>query len=320
MLYTKDNIKYCLLSWDRQEHEHIEEFTNQEIPISGLYSWSIALKGDRAFPRTPDEFEKYNLVHINVTAKNLPLIAKILPLINRNITKILLNIDYSIELWSSNLAYPQLLLQEIDKADYIFAVEDIMAETLSTSLKRKVPCIPHPAPIHLLETLKKHERLKKIMVSIHRYDMNTIPVWFACNNALNSQWKTTCIGAFQNKDQALHLFDEVCDLMKFDSLMRMLSNHYAIIDSHTLRSYGRINIEAAALGVPCISSNLISSQRKLFPELTTQLNDVPEMSRLLHQLIKDNDFYTKCVKYAIDQVSYYSYENCVNTLLKFING
>lgn len=321
MIFTNENIKYCLLTWDCEEHNHIETFSKKEMTISGLYNWANVFSGDRAFPRTKSDFSAYNLIHINLTVKNLPLLAKILPLIDRNKTKVIINVDYAIELWTANFSNVYLMLQELDKADYIFAVEETMAELLSKTLKRNVPCIPHPSPTHFLEKIRTQNRIKKILTSIHRYDNNIVPMWFALKNGLpNDRWITSAIGAYTAKDRALPLFDEVQDHLNFETLMEYTSQHYAVIESYMLHSYGRFTAECACLGVPCIGPSIVGSIKKCFPDLTTEYNNPLQISKLLSKLINNKDFYSKVAKKGIINSEYYSFDNCRKLMINFLNS
>jgi len=322
MLYTPDNIKYCLLTWDYFENQHVSQYISPStpIPITGLFNWSILFNGSRTFPRSKTDFEKFNLLHVNVTQKNLPLLSKIIPLINQSVTKLLINIDYAIDMWSQTFPHPELLLQEIDKADYIFAVEPSMADLLSHSLKRKIACIPHPCPSHLIEKYRTHDRQKKIMISTHRYDSNFQLPYFATRD-LPDKWYTSILGASNNIDSVLHLYDECQGVLTFEETIKYISRHYAIIETHTLNSYGRTTIEAAVLGVPCIGMKNLESMNRCFPTLIyNSLCPVTRIHKLINTLISDSDFYSSVCSFAIEKSLYYSYDNCKKLMLDFLNS
>ena len=320
MLYTADNIKYCLLTWDYLENEHISGFLHP-LPITGLFNWSLLFNGDRTFPRTREDFDKYNLIHINFTQKNLPLMSKITRLIDHNKTKILVNVDYAIEMWASAFSHPELLLQELDRADYIFAVEPAMADLLSIALKRPIACIPHPCATHLVEAYRTKERQKKIMVSAHRYDTNFQLPYYVTRD-LPQEWYSCIMGAHNNMSSILHLYDECQKQLTFEESIKYIASQYAIIETHTMNTFGRVTVEAAVLGVPCIGPENIDSMNKCFPDLTYSNSSKPVSSikKLLHALIHHPDFYSNVAKHAIDSSKYYSYENCRKMMLEFLNS
>jgi hypothetical protein len=319
MRFTNDNIKYCLLTWDHLENEHVSHFI-EPVPITGLFNWSLLFNGVRTFPRTADDFAKYNVIHVNITHKNLPLLSKIIPLIDRNVTKLLVNVDYAIEMWSQTFPHPELLLQEIDGADYIFAVEPNMADLLSSALQRYVPCIPHPCATHEIEKYRTNQREKKVMISAHRYDTNfQIPYFFT--RRLPDNWISCIMGAHNNFDSIIHLYHECQRQLTFEESIKYISTKYAMVETHTLNSYGRVTIEAAVLGVPCIGPANISSMQRCFPDLIYKHHASPvNMMCCLFDKLQDQAFYSEVAKKAIEASKYYSYDNCRSLMLDFLNS
>ena len=320
MLFTNDTIKYCLLTWDHLENSHVSNYITS-LPVTGLFNWSLIFNGVRTFPRTSEDFDKYNIIHINITQKNLPLLTKIIPKINRNITKILINVDYAIEMWSQAFPHPELFLFELDKADYIFAVEPSMADLLSVALKRPVPCIPHPCATHLISKYLSKERQKKIMISAHRYDNNYLLPYFVTRE-LPPHWISTILGADSNFNSCLHLYDECQQQLTFEESIKYISSQYAIIETHTMSTFGRVAVEAAVLGVPCICPLNIEASHQCFPSLlySNFHHPVSSIKKLLNKLIDDSGFYSEVAKLATERSYFYSYENCNKMMLNFLNS
>lgn len=320
MLYTRDTIKYLLLTWDAQTHSHIEKFTaNPNLTLSGLFNWSIALNGERGFPRCTEQFEKYNIVHLNITSNNLPLISKLKRLLPDGV-KLLLNVDHAIDLWGSTYVYPDLFLQEIDRADYIFAVEPLMAHLLSTSLKRNVPCLPHPVQTVNLKPFRQHDRSTRIALSVHRYDQNWLLPYFAFLAArLESNWITRAFGcSFTPHSSAL--YDEIIPQLPFDQVVPLLADCWCAFESYTIHSYGRLTIECAALGVPVIGADCVESQKFLFPDLCYSANDMVAASKLLRKITNEPGFQAACAIPAIAKSEHYSMKSCSDRLLDFLNS
>jgi len=315
-MFTKD-LKYCLLTWDKPENDFVKSFGDEQLPISGLFLWKKAFDGAYAFPRTPDEFAEYDIIHLNVTAKNLYLISKIIKDVREaKRPKLLMNIDYSVDMWRPNFPYPQLLLQEIDKADYIFGVEEEMCSILSDSLHREIACIPHPLDTIGLSALRTTNRELRLLVSVHRYDLNFLTPWFAFKD-LPRHIVTGCVGAFLAKDQCLHLYDEVQEHLNFDVLMKYTASSYVALETYSISSYGRFSAECAVLGVPCVGPSRVSSIRKCFPDLVSDTH--ARTKELLHTLFSDNLFYISQLEKGIDLSSQYSIENSRNLMLSFLN-
>ena len=322
MTYTKENIKYCLLSFDAFQQKFQEQFTSKSPAITGLFQWAKAFNGKMDFPRTAEQFSKYNLIHVNITPGNLNQLPRIIPLIKEAGAKLLVNVDYAIELWNNNFNFPEMFLEQLNRADYIFAVEENMANLLELHLKRRVPCIPHPTDVQGIGSMATLERDNVIGIHVHRYDKNYLLPWYAINhsNIDRNKYLTCLIGGSCNYTEVSHLYDTVLDHTPFPELMKITSKLLVAMDTYTIYSYGRYTTECAALAVPCISSETVSSARKLFPDLITKNNDVKDMNKKLYQLLNDQDFYNHVVMKAQDKVSYYSKESCSKMLLDYINS
>lgn len=321
MEYTAENIRYCLLTFDHWQKSFQEQFTKHKPAISGLFQWANVFGGVMDFPRTPEQFSKFNLIHINVTPRNLFLIPQVRPKIDHKTTKLIVNVDYAIDLWLANYNFPELFLQELDRADYVFAVEPQMSEILSMHLKRPVACIPHPSDLYGIGKFATNDRTTTIGVNIHRYDRNLLLPWFALNNLQldRAKYLTAAMGGCFTPDEVAHLYDMFIEHQPFPEMMKFLAQLLLVIDTFTIRSYGRFSIECATLGIPCIGTYLVDSIHRCFPDLCTEPNDIPKTAKLVNQLINDDDFYTEVANKAQQKVEYYSYDNCRKMMLEFLN-
>ena len=319
MLWTEENLSYCLLAWDDYDQERCNRYGKEELPISGLYNWANALNGKRMFPRTEGELAQFNLFHINITARNLYLLDTFLKYKPSN-AKLILNVDMAVELWHGAFKYTDHFLNQIDKADYIFGVEPFMCETLETVLKRKIACLPHPVATHLLKDFRSEERFNQIMFSLHRYDLNFLLPDFIIRQ-LPEGWQTIACGSTgMSKNEIMHIYTFIKEQCKFQELMETTSKMYAAYESYTIHSYGRYSAECACLGVPCVGSKSVGSIKQCFPELQTDINDLNKASKLLNQLINDKDFWAHCALEGVDRSEYYSYANSKKRLLEFLNA
>jgi hypothetical protein len=320
-LYTLDNIRYCLLTWDEETHEHVESHAQQELCITGLYQWSKALGGTRDFPRTREEFEKYNVVHLNITPANLWLIPKIREMIDPEKTKLLLNVDHALDMWNESFPYAYIFLQEIAKADFVFGVEPAMCEILSYLLQRHVACLPHPSPVGQLKGLRVCDsRSPRVLISTHRYDRAYVVPWLACRYGMPEGFYTAAIGTSTYKNWAMHLYSQIVPVAMFEPFIREIADSWCCIESYTMRSYGRFTIECAALGIPVIGAACVASQKRLFPELTTEVSDPAATGALLRRLCTEPEFHAECGVRGMKEVEYYGLERCAYRMLDFLNG
>lgn len=324
MHFTQENIKYCLLSFASWESPHSNSYTSQELPLSGLFNWSLAFNGKRAFPRTKEETEEFNIIHVNITANNLNLIPSLIGIVDRTKTKLIFNVDYALEMWYPHFKFPPIFCEQLDKADFIFSVEEEMSYALSRMLKRNIACIPHPTAISEIKKLQTTSRVPVIGAMVHSYDANILLPALSINIAienLRSTWKSSIIGGVASDKEVGHLYDYfIPHQPDFQKFISYLSNLYAIVESYTFRSYGRCTIEAAALGIPVIGSSIVSSQRRCFPELCTETSQVSKTADLIDKLINDKDFWTETVRTAMQKSDYYSFENTSKMMLDFLNS
>lgn len=68
---------------------------------------------------------------------------------------------------------------------------------------------------------------------------------------------------------------------------------YAI---HLMQTFaaGSFMLNCAYLGIPCIGYNRVDTQRKLFPELSVDIDDLDSARKLARKLVNDKDFYNSC--------------------------
>lgn len=318
MLWTEDNLSYCLLAWDDYDEQRTNRFGEESLPISGLYNWANALDGKRMFPRTEGELAQFNLYHINITARNLYLLNTFLKTKPQE-AKLILNVDLACDLWQGAFKYTDHFLDQINKADYIFGVEPFMCDILERALKRKVACLPHPVATDLLKDFRSEERLNQIMFSLHRYDVNFLLPGYVARE-LPEGWQTIACGSTgMSKNELMHIYTFIKEQCKFQELMELTSKMYAAYESYTLHSYGRYSAECACLGVPCVGPKTVGSMKQCFPDLLMDVNDVGKGIELLTKLINDKDFWTHCALEGVDRSEYYSYVNCKKRLLNFLN-
>ena len=322
MVYTSDNIKYCLLCFDPYEEQEGNSFGDTDLPLSGLFNWARVFNGKRSFPNCAEDYEQYNLIHINITTRNLFLLDQFLKL-KPSYAKLLLNIDFSIDMWKNSLPlYPELILSLIDKADYIFSVEPESANLLSLSLQRPVPCIPHPVATHLISKYRQSERLNQVGFSIHRYDDNVLIPAFLARLLHSYSLQSIVLGAVHgSKSNIQHLFSFFKESCVFEELIKTISSLFALYESYTIHSYGRLTAECACLGVPVVGGKYVYSIAKCFPDCALEKpNDFTNAHSLLVKLYHDTDFYTHVSQNAIVLSEYFSFENCKNLMLGFLNG
>ncbi len=320
MTFTKENTRYCLLAFAEWQNVWAQGYQNENnASISGLWQWHKVFKGALDFPRSPEDFDKYNLIHLNITPNNLHIIPRLFKNINRNKTKVIFNVDYAIDLWTHNFKDVDIFLQEIDRADYIFSVEDVQAQFIAHILKRPVACIPHPVDTEAVIKFRTDDRKPHVGIMVHRYDSNFLLPYYAIKNLDRSKWITHLFGGSCKYEEVGHLYDRIIKHETFPDMMKATAELIVAIDSYTCHSYGRWSAECAVLGIPCIGSPRVTSIKRCFPDITAEMTQPKVIEHLLNELLNNMSFYKSICHYAMNASKYYSYDNCRKMMLDFLN-
>jgi glycosyltransferase involved in cell wall biosynthesis len=157
---------------------------------------------------------------------------------------------------------------------------------------------------------------------VHGYDQAFMSGALAIEaaNIDHGKWFTAAIGGGINQATDGHLFDEFVDQIQFPQLMKFVADLYCAIETYRIRSYGRLTVEAACLGVPVIGSNIVSAQKRCFPDLCTETSQPSKTALLLRRLINEPEFWSACAAKAVQAADYYSFKNCKAMMLDFLNG
>lgn len=289
---------YGLAVWSNEKADEISRRAKERPSLTGLYNWLKIFSGRPISPALiKKQMDRTDFVHVNVSGTT-PLVLKD---IARNIhavdSKLVVNVDQAIDMWHESIfRFTTPFFEAIDSADFIFSVEPTMAYVLEKELKRRIECFPHPCDTVELSTMIKTTRKNEVMVCLHRYDMNFLIPAFSLRGipAL-----THAVGQWdQTEAELLHLYDSISLNLAFKDLAEILSSSFLALESHTLRAYGRFTCDCAALGVPCVGSSNIAAQNRLFPDLTTDTNNVHAQHHRLQKLFDDKDFYRECAIFA----------------------
>jgi len=111
----KDN-KWLMLT----HHIHKALLENEDCLRTGLYSWIPVFDGNvKHFKETSkQEIRDADIIHINMSGQDIHLVGEVRDILgNDSKTKIVVNNDYTVELWQSSFDYPPTLRRELQYAD-----------------------------------------------------------------------------------------------------------------------------------------------------------------------------------------------------------
>jgi glycosyltransferase involved in cell wall biosynthesis len=308
-------MKYCLISSARWKELAFPDGMPDILP-SGLYQWLSAFEDSQmVLPKTREDIEAFDIIHINMPRANIPYVDYYVKRKDSR-TKIVVNIDYSVDLWQKAYEHWPIVLQEIDKADLIFHVEPYGAELLSEMLHRPVPTIPHPVNVKAIREkfLREKKPNPKPLIGVmgHRYDQNYLLPYFVFRDLDVQSFLFDHVEGESEKGIGF-LYDATFGRIPHEEYLTVMSKCDIMIETATTYSYGRSVVEAAALDVPVVGGSNVSAMKILFPSLVVDNpRDVSGQKGMLVDVLN----YKDPAEWLSDRIDFYSTVTCKNRLLK----
>lgn len=305
-------MRYCLYAyggWIKQTYglspnitEPVHHIHLPRVMHSGLTNWARVFDGHFHVPRSGEEYEQFDVVHVNMTTNNIGSIGRMRYqmqyMAKEKRPLIVTNLDYAPEMWEGYSRF-DYMLEDINKADRIFCVHPAMADTISLLLDRKVWHIPHPTDVALLKEMYTETRKtdafpkKSVLFMAHNWDQNyLIPSWVA--KKLQSEDIMTCLVGLVNKDKVFldMVWQEKYDSMPFEQLAEIMARVDCVVDTAFTHSGGRVPVEAAAMGTPCVGSRNVYSIDKLWNLYSIDIMNGNDMYKSIHKAIQDCPVYS----------------------------
>ncbi len=307
---VKKELKWCMLT----NYIHKNLIEGEELLRTGLYSWIPVFDGEvRQFQEVdPSEYEKYDIIQVNMSAQDMFIPNAVRDVIGWDSkTKIVVNNDYTCELWTGSFDNPEYWKHAFDGADMVFGTEPYQAGALETLLKRKVHLITHPCFVKRLKTQRPNKKTDFISVVSHRYDNNNMVPSIAVRGIKDT--KTRLIGYDPNSDKKKFVtsvcYRHVMPGTNYMDFCEQLQESKIVVDPFSVTSQSRVGWDCAAMGIPLVGSNRNYSVRMCYPQTMCDPYDVKEMRRLTKKLLNDEQFKVEVIKYAQEKVEMVNYDN-----------
>lgn len=300
------DIKYLLVT----NYVH-QQLLDEELTRTGLYQWINVFKGEVKYPRDVVDYNDYDIVQVNMSAQDINLVNTVKSQIRPDSkTKVILNNDYTTELWGMSFEYFPTLEREMSGADMIFGTEYFQTTALTELAGKPCYVIPHPADVKRLKSLTKLPTKNVISTIWRRYDMHSyIPALAVRNHGLTTQ----LLGHDERKDRKVYLtttlYDYVFAGTNFFDFCDQMRESKIVYDPFTFHSFSRTSVDTAALGVPVIVSNRTQSGQICYPYTCVDPYDVTKARELITKLLTDEEFYKKVVDTALERVEFYNHDN-----------
>jgi len=310
------DIKYLLLT----NYIH-QQLLDEELARTGLYQWINVFNGEVRYPRDVADYNDYDIIQINMSTQDAPLAKDVKEKLRPDSkTKIVVNNDYTTEIWGNAFGAPKTLAREVREADMLFGTEYYQTTALSQLTRRKCFVIPHPADVKRLKSLPEVPKKNIISTIWRRYDKHVYtPSLVAEGHGLTTQ----LIGFDTAQDPktwlTTTLFDVVFAATNYFDYCNQMRESLIVYDPFTYHSYNRGVVDCAALGVPVVGSDRTQSVNMCYPFTKVDPYDVATARRLIQRLIEDKEFYKKVVDFAREKVEIYNHPNSMEKYLSAIS-
>ena len=285
------------------------ELFNSNPQPSGSYQWYKVLDGSIKQFRDVEDFEKYDVVHMNVTILDMPYIRQLREKLKNSSTKIVLNQDHAPELWSHAYTHPLEFAKIFELADHAFATTETAKSLIQALTRNKITCMPHPCETHILKKLRVTTKVDHAAIMYHKYDNPVFHPYFIFNDI---GIKSSIIGYDQSQDHRANttevLYDNVYPVMQFPEYIRLLGESRLLYEPTTVHSYGRAPCESACLRIPTVGSHSISSMNKLWPKTSGNVFDADLMRKHISAILASDEYANELTDYAFEEVEYYGFK------------
>lgn len=284
-----------------------------EVPRrGGFFNWLYLFKGDIMSYNDVEDFEKYDVVHLNGAPPDQVLVPEIRRILGNNSdTKLVFNNDHVTEVWEGwNMHYLQYWEAQ-RAADMVFGTEPYQVSNLIEGAY----CIPHPHWIHMLKRIGRPKIENSIGHLYHWWEGRTmLPSIISYKLREKGIKHRSRLYAYmntydKNPKWTKALYDDLIKPMDYPKFIEQFIENKVVTDFCGYHTYGRTSVDMAAIGVPMVGSNRIESMNRCFPQLAYDPYDTKSNVESIKKLWTNERLYDEVVEYAEHAVNYYNYKN-----------
>jgi glycosyltransferase involved in cell wall biosynthesis len=266
------------------------------------------------------DFQKWDLVHINLCGVTAPIIPKVKELLKGSSTILMINEDYPCENFQEGFSRPRDFYEAIRAADFIFCQTPWDTNFMNFLIKTHMPdrkpdaaFVPHPCDMALKNyRIDYDKRIDLLSCHFHRY-RNELLIPSMISWGL--KYPTILFG-FVGGNIPVGLFNFTAPMMSWSRYFYVLAHTSLAFDYVSLyHCQGRFPMETACLGIPTVTTNHIYTGLKLFPTVCHDPTDYEGLRNSLQRLMDDEEFYHSVAEYAYEHVEDFNWTNSRKRLL-----
>lgn len=303
----------------------------------GVYQWARAFNtgkntGEIRHINTiaPNDLKNYDFCHMNLCGVSATAITKVKAALAGSDTKLIVNLDYAIEIVQEGFERPREMWEALMAADFVFVQEPFQQNFVSFFLKYHNPgktskfqaaLVPHPCDTIGLKELRvpNEDRLDMCAIMIHRYREHVIIPAMITWGLRSLTWGV----GFTTGAIPIGLFVDASPMLEWPKYLYKLSHCTTALDLYLgVHSHSRFCEETACLGVVTVSSQESYMGKLLFPEISHNETDLQGIRNDLEKLEDGFDkgepspFYLELQEKASQRVEAYNWENSKNRLFE----
>lgn len=302
---------------------------------NGVEAWAYAMEGEYwgvPLPKPPD-LDDYELIIANLVFELLPAYRKLQDG-SRKATWVSL-----IEGAGEDYLVDRRNLREVlDASDLVININRLTTEWIRALTKTRVEYLGIPYPIEAMRAMRMpmESRRREMLVCPKRSRGPSIEVAKACGLPIRAfapkvSRKLSNLPVFVregrfSRDAAVHrLLDELPpgSIVEFEQdlepYLSLAAGCYLWVNLDSRHTWGRNVLDAAALGVPVISTIATGHAQVLFPETTvSDVLQVSEAVEIAKRLIGDTAFYKRTVEHAESKLAPLGFNPMANKLVELL--
>ncbi len=288
---------------------------------SGIWTWARAFQGDVQYMESIKNLDDYDVVHVQLSGEMFDYPRRLKENMKDG-QKLVVNPDYSLDLWGGFMRYPDMLWHQIKQADAVFVQEPYAAAFVGKMIGRDVPAIPHPVHTEYFKRAIVPIELRQDAMVIAHKDMRGHLGYYHYNHTdlkvhYSGPMPPASPGHVSLYDQ---LFPETHEYMAGGQMLSLMASKRICTDAYTYTTTGRVSTELAGLGVPSIGYQSLDAQRHCFPQTTFNEMDLVGIRDCVTRLQEDPLFYQEVSSFAQKAVQAYDFNNSKQRFLAMLEN